>query len=271
MKHLIFGCMAIILVITACSSDNSDVDAPIPQKEFPRTEIMSITSNNVFDNYSYPIKIYLPASYETNKNLPIIYILDGELNLEKVKNNLNSSIEAILVGIGDFAAKEEWTRRFADFMPGTICQGAQGKHLDFYNFITRELVPNIDINYDNDHNSRSLIGHSAAGIFTLVSMFLEDPENVLFHNFIASDPQLCDPDYFAEMLHDYDFSEGAKKFKFYLALSGEGNVTAVRQFAESIQAKEYTWLTFKYREFLNESHLGVVDPSFKLGLNFIFQ
>jgi len=132
-------------------------------------------------------------------------------------------------------------------------------------------VPNIDINYDNDHNSRSLIGHSAAGIFTLVSMFLEDPENVLFHNFIASDPLLCDPDYFAEMLHDYDFSEGAKKFKFYLALSGEGNVTAVRQFAESIQAKEYTWLTFKYEEFLNESHLGVVDPSFKLGLNFIFQ
>lgn len=271
-KNLIFGCMAIILVITACSSDNSDVDAPIPQKEFPRTEIMSITSNNVFDNYSYPIKIYLPASYETNKNLPIIYILDGESLLEKVKNNLNSSIEAIVVGIGDFAAKEEWTRRFADYMPGTICTGAQGKHLDFYNFITRELVPNIDINYDNDHNSRSLIGHSAAGIFTFVSVFLEDPENVLFHNFIASDPGLgCDPDYFAEMLHDYDFSEGAKKFKFYLALSGEGNVTAVRQFAESIQAKEYTWLTFKYEEFLNESHLGVVDPSFKLGLNFIFQ
>ena len=265
--------MAIILVITACSSDNSDVDAPIPQKELPRTEIMSITSNNVFDNYSYPIKIYLPASYETNKNLPIIYILDGELLLEKVKNNLGSNIEAvaIVVGIGDFAAKEEWTRRFADFMPGTKCQGAQGKLLDFYNFISKELVPSIDKNYDNDHNSRSLIGHSAAGIFTLVSMFLEDSENVLFHNFIASDPLLCDPDFFAEMLHDYDFSEGAKKFKLYLALSGEGNIGAVRQFAESIQAKEYTWLNFKYEEFLNENHLGIVDPSFKSGLKIIFE
>ncbi|RLD26172.1 MAG: hypothetical protein DRI75_12205 [Bacteroidetes bacterium] len=273
-RNLIFRSMTFILVITACS-DNSGDDTPPPPGPtsivYPRTETMPITSNFVFDNYTYPVKIFLPETYATNKNLPIIYILDGTLNFEKVKNNLDPNIEAIIVGIGDFAANEEWQRRFADFMPGTNCQGAQGKHLDFYNFITKELVPNIDVKYDNDHNSRSFMGHSAAGIFTLVSMFLENPENVMFHNFIASDPLLgCDPDYFAEMLHDYDFSEGAKKFKLYLALSGEGDREGIRQFTENVNLKGYTWLTFKYEEFLIKDHMSVVDPSFKSGLKFIF-
>ncbi len=273
-KNLIYGSMAFILVITACSDDSGtepiDPGNNTTTKEYPTTDEMSIIANQVFDNYTYPIKIYLPATYGTNKNLPIIYILDGALNFKYVIDNLGSNSEVIVVGIGDFAAKEEWQRRFADLMPGTKCQG-QGKHLDFYNFITKNLVPRIDYDYDNDHNSRTFVGHSASGIFMLVSMFLEDSENVVFHNFIASDPNLgCDPDYFAEMLHDNDFSEGAKKFKLYLALSSGGSMTEVRQFSKNIQEKEYTWLTFKYEEFLNSDHMGVVEPSFKSGLKFIF-
>jgi predicted alpha/beta superfamily hydrolase len=273
-KILIYGSMAFIFVITSCSDseDSVIINPPVEVEGFyPRTELLSIKSNSVFDNYTYPIKIYLPASYKTNKNLPIIYILDGTLNLEKVKNNLGSNNEAIIVGIGDFASKAEWQRRWADYIPGNNCSGAQGKHLDFYKFITKELVPRIDFNYYNDHNSRSLMGHSSAGLFTLVSMFLEDSENVMFYNFIASDPELgCDQDYFVEMLHDYDFSDGAKKFKLYMALSITGTIGAVRKFAEDIQEQEYTWLTFKYEEFLNVDHMGVVDPSFKSGLKFIF-
>lgn len=270
---LILSLITSLFMLNGCEDpecEDGDCGGPI-EIVYPRTETSAIRSNFVYDNYTYPLKIYLPASYKTNKNLPIIFVLDGALNFEKAKNNLGSNTEVIVVGIGDFASKEQWQRRFVDLMPGTKCNGENGKHLDFYNFITKELVPQIDRNYDYDHNARSFMGHSAAGVFALVSMFLEDPENVLFHNFIASDPKLgCDPDYFLEMLHNDNLSEGAKKFKFYLALSGEGSTVTVKQFAEDLKAKEYTWLTFKYEEFLDKDHMGIVDPSFRSGLEFIF-
>jgi predicted alpha/beta superfamily hydrolase len=268
MKNLILflGLVTSLSMLCSCNGDEDIID-PIDIIA-PRTDNFSLPSKYVFDNYSYPIKVYLPASYKTNKNLPIIYILDGAMNFDKVKSKANNV--AIIVGIGDFAFKEEMTRRFADFMPGTKCMGAQGKHLDFYNFITRELVPQIDINYDNDHDSRSLIGHSAAGIFTFLSVFLEDPKNVLFHNFIAIDPNLaCDPDYFSGTLHDNNFSEGEKPFKFYLTVTS--GTYAQGQIAEEIQAKAYTWLSFRYEKFTNEDHMSVVDPSLESGLSFIFE
>lgn len=232
----------------------------------------SIQSNFVFDNYNYPIDIYLPESYNTNKTLPIIYVLDGKLNSKTVANILKDiNADAIVVGVGDFAAYNKWTRRWIDLLPGTKCHGTGGNHLDFYKFITKELIPYIDSQYDNDHSSRSFMGHSSAGIFTLVSMFLEDTDNIVFQNFVASDPELgCDLNYFIEMLHDNTISDGAKKIKLYLALSGEGDITAVDNFATIIQESNYTWLDFRYQKYMDKGHMSVIDPSFSSSLKFIF-
>jgi len=234
--------------------------------------VTSLKSNIVFDEYNYPVQIYLPKIYNTNKNLPIIYLLDGKFNFDRVTNLVKSTnIDAIVVGVGDFVAKKKWKRRWVDLLPESGCHETGGRNLDFYAFITKELVPFIDSKYDNDHTSRSLIGHSSAGLFTFISMFLEDPNNVIFHNFIASDPELgCDRLYFHKMLQkDYDFSSLDKKFNLYLALSSDGDIDAVRHFSEVIKAKEYSWLTFKYEEFLSETHFGIIVPSFSSGLLFI--
>lgn len=260
------------------NADQSDVDkdriGDVCDNDFVEgtRNYTSIASNFVYDNYNYPVQIFLPKGYETNKNLPIIYILDGTLNFETVVSLLGSNRDAIVVGVGDMASNGDWRRRWEDLMPGVKCHNTIGKHLDFYKFITQELVPYIDDNYENDHTSRSLIGHSSAGLFSLVAMFLEDSKDMLFLNFIASDPELgCDPDYFSEMLDTSNLSMGAKKFKLYLALSNDGNIVEVRKFADNIQVKEFAWLSFRYEEFLNDNHMGIVNPSFKLGLKFIFE
>lgn len=242
--------------------------------DYPKRILNSITSDFVFDNYTYPVKIYLPESYPTNKNLPIIYVLDGALNYDNVLHNIGFDTEAIVVGFGDFASKEKWQRRWIDLRPAeSKCTGNnEGTHLDFYKFITKELIPYIDDLYDNDHNSRTLIGHSSAGLFTLVSMFLDNPKIMVFHNFIGSDPELgCDPAYFAEMLNNNDFATGSSKVKLYIAVSGHGDVIAVNKYAEDMQAKNYARLTFKYEEFLDEGHMSVLEPSFISGLKFILE
>lgn len=274
MKNFILF-ITIVISLTILSSCGDDIleTTPIlePTTEYPKREYNAIKSNFVFDNYNYPIQIYLPEAYITNKNLPIIYILDGKLNFEKVIKQLDSNMDAIVVGVGDFASDAQWTRRWKDLLPGNKCHGVEGKHLDFYKFITQELVPFIDLKYDNDHASRSFMGHSSAGLFTLLSLFLEDTENVMFRSFIASDPELgCDPAFFTNMLNNNNFPAGTKNFKLYLALSNNGDIQAVKEFSKDIQAKEYTWLTFKYEEFLKETHMSIIDPSFRSGLKFIF-
>ena len=282
MKNLVLILTTLISLTLLGGCDGGDTtdlgpdpgpDPGPPVSEYPKTELTTIKSNFVFDNYTYPVQIYLPKSYETNNNLPVIYVLDGKLNLNLVIGAIPNSTDAIVVAFGDLAFKELWLRRWEDLMPEDInCHGVNGKHQDFYDFITKELIPYIDNKYNNDNTSRTLLGHSSAGLFTLVSMFAEDTQNVTFNNFIAGDPELaCNPTYFDEMLNDNDFPVVAEKFKFYLALSGDGDTAAVRQFSDDIIAKENPWLTYKYEEFLTESHLGVRDELFGSALRFVFE
>ena len=276
MKYLVLILTSLIslTLLGRCEGVTTDPD-PNPGltvPEYPKTESTTIKSNFVYDNYTYPVKIYLPKSYETNNKLPVIYVLDGKYNLNLVVRKIPSSTEAIVVAFGDFAYKDQWQRRWEDLMPEDInCHGVNGKFQDFYNFITKELIPYIDGKYINDNSSRTLLGHSSAGLFTLVSMFVEDTQNITFKNFIGGDPELaCNSFYFDKMLNANDFPILAEKFKFYLALSGDGDTDAVRRFSDAIKAKEFPWLTFKYEEFLNESHLGVRDDLFESAFKFVF-
>ena len=272
MKNLILILTSLIslALLCGCSGDTTDLE---PVSEYPKTERTTIESTFVYDNYTYPVRIYLPKSYETNNNLPVIYVLDGKMNFDLVISAIPNSTDAIVVAFGDLAYRQLWPRRWEDLMPEDInCHSVNGKHHDFYDFITKELIPYIDNKYINDNTSRTLLGHSSAGIFTLVSMFIEDTQNVTFNNFIAGDPELaCNPTYFDRMLNNNDFPVVAEKFKFYLGLSGDGNIDAVRQFSDDIKAKEFPWLTFKYEEFLNEGHLGVRDDIFGSALRFVFE
>lgn len=275
-RIVVFGCLTIIITFTACTSDDTDVPPPPPPPsgEYPKTINKSIKSNYAFDDYTYPIKIIYPEAMNTNKNLPVIYVLDGSLNLQNVQRTIGSNNSAIIVGIGDMASKQMWQRRWVDLHPtGSKCSSGSGKHLDFYNFITKQIFPLVEENEGVNPTSRTLIGHSSAAVFTLATMFMQDAENVMFNNFISSDPEIgCDSEYFMNLIDDNDFSNVDKKFKFYLALSMEnGNLEAVRRFSDHLQEKELSWLTYKYEEFLDKDHMEVVEPSFRSGFKFAFE
>ena len=275
-RIIVFGCLAFIIVFTACTSDDPEGSIIVepPELEYPKTINTSIKSSYAFDSYNYPITISYPEAMNTNKNLPVIYVLDGYLNLQNAQRTIGSNNSAIIVGIGDMASKQMWQRRWVDLHPtGSKCSGGKGKHLDFYNFITKQIFPLVEVSKGVNPTSRTLIGHSSAAVFTLASMFMQDAENVMFNNFISSDPELgCDAEYFMNLLDNHNFSNANVKFNFYLALSMEnGNLEAVRQFSEHLREKELSWLTYKYEEFLDQDHMGVVEPSFRSGFNFVFE
>ena len=72
-RIIVFGCLAFIIVFTACTSDDQEGEFRPPGPtvlEYPKTINTSIKSSYAFDSYNYPITISYPEAMNTNKNLP---------------------------------------------------------------------------------------------------------------------------------------------------------------------------------------------------------
>lgn len=135
------------------------------------TEIM----NSKVLNEERTVVVQLPKSYSTypNRKYPIIYRLDGAVNLVMMNAVLESlqsqhaAPEVIIVAI-------ENTDRLRDLYPtvnkdpnGPV--GVGGGAANFMHFITSELMPLVEGNY-RVHDYRIIAGGSAAGVFSLFAL-----------------------------------------------------------------------------------------------------
>ncbi len=146
-----------------------------------RTEIESMILNE-----SRVIRVYTPESYNRSSlNYPVIYVLDGEVSfLQTVSTTHFLSTygfmpEVIVVAIHN-------TNRFRD-MPIPDRYG-QGNELRFLEFLTKELVPNIEKKY-RTHPLRILVGHSQGGLF---STYTAVSDQNTFNWFVSMDAPLFD-------------------------------------------------------------------------------
>lgn len=146
----------------------------------------TLTSDILKENRN--LLIYLPEDYyKTEKDYPVLYLLDGEWHFHHVSGILQffqwskNPLSIILVAVAN-------TDRARDFSPtkwpgySTYTGGAT----QFKRFLTEELIPYIDDNFRTSPH-RILCGHSLAGTFTLFS-FLTSPED--FDSYIALSPCL---------------------------------------------------------------------------------
>lgn len=119
--------------------------------------------------------VQLPKSYEddSNRNYPVHYLLDGELNLPLVNGILDrmqkiqGAPEAIVVAIESKNRTWDLTPTVNQDPRGPVGQGG-GAEL-FLDFIDKELIPHIDKNY-RTHNFKMISGGSIGGLFVLHAM-----------------------------------------------------------------------------------------------------
>ena len=130
---------------------------------------------------SYPLEIYLPASYDgSSTRYPIIYAMDGDAifnppgtRFSNFKDILESRrTQAILVGIGGTSRREQ------DYtLPGARA---------YHDFLTQELVPFIEAKYRADTGKRMLTGLSLSGSMAGIALFLEGAAGSLtFSHFLS--------------------------------------------------------------------------------------
>ena len=249
-------------------SNNSDTDdTPGPSDKRINAEI-----NSVFIGETYPLKIFLPAGYET-KNLPVLYMLDGKTYFEDLITwQYQIDFEAIIVGVGDYLFQENYDLLARDYRPGFSYNGTTGGHLNFYNFLTEEVVPYIDTNYENNHEARTLIGHFAAGLFTNFSLLNKAPEDQFFYGFLSINQEILNSNILTDMAENLSYTQNAKNIKLHI--SQVSSTMKAEWFNDLLLVQEFPWLDIDFYTFEDENtaafNPAVVEPSVKKGLQFIY-
>lgn len=135
--------------------------------------------------------IHLPNNYRLyeNKQYPVLFLLDGQRNLNHVAGTLdllnqsNMAQEMIIIAIMNTHRTRDFTpTRNPDYDEWGISGGAD----DFLSFIGQELIPHVDENF-RTNGLRILSGHSLGGLLTVYALHTRP---ALFQAYFAFSPSL---------------------------------------------------------------------------------
>lgn len=173
--------LTFISIFTGCSTKDDSApitdDTPDPIIITPSIEIetFSFTTNGITTKG----KIYLPDSYDTNANLPAIYLIDFmEQHFTVVTDEFEKVIAAVKQKTG------------LDALVVTLEQhldiDASPEDFQDYYTIFKDMTSYVDNEYTNN-TSRTFIARGSEAGIVIMSMFLEGSEDSVFDNFIATD------------------------------------------------------------------------------------
>src|SRR5688572_23084107 len=257
---LVFLCL-----FSSCSKEYQSPAAspPSPGTIDVPSDITDHTLTSVHVNDQYPIYVYSPENGAVE--LPTIYVLDGRSRFDIIVSLIKElKIDAIVVGIGNTEMRNR------DYMPVNTCTPGGGGHTNYYKFLSNELIPFIDAQYETDKTSRTLVGHSYSAAMTLIALFSDDRKQPLINSYIANDPSiLCEPTFFTSLFPANNETHLTPTIKLHISKSYQ-NTVDLYIFGNGLQAKMYPWLELDWQEFKSEDHSTIVGPSFKAGLEFIF-
>jgi predicted alpha/beta superfamily hydrolase len=240
---------------------DSDGESEETQTDLGEVREFSMVSSEV--GVSYDISVGTPPSYEKSTGgYPAIFVLDGDYYFDWFREGFfDDGEELILVGINNS------NRRNADYMPENDCDSDGGGNEAFLRFLTLELVPYLDGEYDIDPSLRVLFGHSHGGSFVLYAM-LED-QGETFPLLLSTDPSIrCADNYFDDM-EEVCFSENVRlPVTLYVAGATDGNADSVQPYMENLISRNYEDFTVTYEEY-DTTHDGILNEALSPGFSWL--
>lgn len=232
----------------------------------------SLQSDVLNENRKLIIK--LPRGYnDSNKSYPVLYRLDGDLDLyTETLGTINRLVHMDELITDMIVVMIENTNRNRDMMPtNTSFFTSEPGAENFKKFIGNELIPYINSSY-RTNNEKLLCGQSLSAIFTIY-YFLTSPDS--FNSFIACSGGFpgCE-DYFVNLTNEFLKTEQSNTSNIFLThglkdfLDPEGVIKSqLLNFTNSIELKEN--VTCKLKIYKDEGH--VPFQSLYHGLRFIYK
>lgn len=171
MKTIKYAIAVLIIFLFAVGSNAQKT----PDDSFEGVKEIDVQSEILQENRT--IYVHVPKN-KTDEKLPVLYLLDGERsNIYEEALQTTEKYPHVIVGIRTRENRER------DMIPVKVSRfESSGEASIFLQFLTQELIPYINKNY-NTNQQNVLYGGSNAGLFTNYAM-LNKPE--YFHGFIAS-------------------------------------------------------------------------------------
>lgn len=269
MKSILPFVLSLIMLLIACEKK----EAPIIEEEDPVFEgpfdaIVETTILSPFVNENYQLKYFIPASYEENKNLPAIYVLDGIYMFDEVHAYTKSlDFDAIIVALG-FRQGADRTR---DFRPWGCAGGSQVGYSNFYQFLTSTVIDFIDSRIEYDKSSRTLISWSSAGDFGIHTLFTKFENENKFSNFIGVDPAAapCE-NLWTELYEKNDFIDSDISYKLFMGSGSFFLPQNLSWLVDLIDTKDHPLLDVQYFEDPNLDNEEIWKPTITEGLKHIY-
>jgi len=206
------------------------------------------------------LEIRLPKSYQagSGENYEVIYILDGEWNIENFSFIYNFAMEdefvppVILVALPNTYIEGQ-NMRDRDFLPLKMKNNERAGGADkFLEFIGKELIPYIDGKLPSS-GVNSLYGHSYGGVFSMYAM-LARPD--LFDAYYCTDPPLGWENGYLEKLAEETFGRDPdlEKTLWIAGTSQNNSIRNMRKFLEKSAPENLHWETATYPD---EKHNSV--------------
>lgn len=220
--------------------------------------------------------VSLPLEYSDSLKYPVIYVFDAEWRFDLIKNitfdlGANKKIQnSIVIGIPHINWKNKRGQDLTFSQSRIEYDGEKvdstwyndsnsGKGMKFYNYLTKELIPNVNKNYStNDHET--LIGHSYGGYFGGYILSLEHPFEVIH----IYDPSIWFSN--GEVTQKFKQTKYEKSTKIHLTYQPKPQFhnMKIEEFIKELEKNENIILTKEF--YKNERHNSLFLDSFYKGI-----
>jgi hypothetical protein len=256
----IFGLITLIsgLALFSFSGEDKAIINPIDAKTALNTETFTFTS----DGIPTKGKIYLPPSFETNKGLPAIYLIDfTEQQFKLATDEFEKVIEGV-DQIKDFDVLVVTLEEHLDI-------DAKPEEFQEYYDIFKNMASYVDRAYTSN-GSRTFIGKGSEGGIVLMALFLESSEISVFENFIVTDSPGSFNSHVMELIEKDEFPKNKHKKKLHFSFSTSNDHDKCISLIKMINEARYPWLQFESLEYKHSNYENTYPASFAAGIKYVF-
>ncbi|WP_418637561.1 hypothetical protein [Winogradskyella sp.] len=207
-------------------------------------------------------KIFLPDAYKTNKNLPVIYLIDfaeqhfklATDEFEMVINGVNKiqGFDALVVSlenIPDFNAEPETFQEHYEIFENMAA------------YVENKFTKNT---------SKTLIGRGSESGIVLMALFAKNQNSTGFNHFIVTDPS---PKYTAaiiSLIKKNDIPKKALNKKLHFSFSTTNDREQCSKLINLIEEANYNWLEFESIEYTESDYENTYPISYATGIKYVF-
>jgi len=252
--------LLVMLIFSYSCEKEPSVQPPVQQPvNQSTTETFTFSSNGI----DIKGKIFLPASYATNKNLPAIYLIDYKEQHYQVATD---EFEKVISGVNQI---DNFDALIVTLAAHSDIETDPGSFQDHYN-IFKSMTSYVDENY-TDNTSRTFIGRGSEAGIVLLSLLHENSSSSKFENFIATDPSHPFLNMMKFMIENNDVPDYTTSKKLHFSFSSSNNYASCTYLIDLIEDEQFPWLKFGSEEYPNNVYEDTYPISFAVGLKFVFE